>query len=295
MKKHLSFLLALALVTFASCNKPPQDPQHNTDVPMGAVDGLFSVNNTSQVYFSQGNLQYQASTETWRFAENQWDYIGADNRKISSSYTGWIDLFGWGTSGYDHGSNAYQPWSTSTMSSDYYAYGAPMNSLSSQTGTADWGYNGIFNGGDEENQWYTLSRDEWAFVFNKRDTGSGMRYAKAVLNGVNGVILLPDEWKSETYLLNHTDLSDVAFNSNVISASQWEEVLEPAGAVFLPAAGYRDGSAIGSVNAYGYYWSSSVSNDNLACLIGFDDAYLFLGSGSNRYFGRSVRLVHRNE
>lgn len=81
--------------------------EDNRSVPMGAVDGLFSVSATKKVYFSKGNLQYQASTNTWRFATNQWDRIGSGNSSISSSYSGWIDLFGWGTSGYNHGATCY--------------------------------------------------------------------------------------------------------------------------------------------------------------------------------------------
>ena len=61
----------------------------------GALKGQFSVAADEQVFFSQGNLQYQASTDTWRFAENQYDMVGADNKNISATYTGWIDLFGW--------------------------------------------------------------------------------------------------------------------------------------------------------------------------------------------------------
>ena len=86
----------------------------NSNVPTGAIDGKFSINEDGgQVYFSQGNLQYQASSNTWKFAENQYDYVGSTNSNISSTYSGWIDLFGWGTSGYNHGANCYQPWSTS--------------------------------------------------------------------------------------------------------------------------------------------------------------------------------------
>lgn len=72
--------------------------------------GAFSVSPNKLVYFSKGNLQYQASTNTWRFAENQWDYVGdategnvymddvkCNNSYISQTYNGWIDLFGWGT------------------------------------------------------------------------------------------------------------------------------------------------------------------------------------------------------
>ena len=71
----------------------------------------FSVGESKKVYFAHGNLQYQASTQTWRFAENQYDTIGGANSNISDSYSGWIDLFGWGT-----GNN---PINTSTISEDY--------------------------------------------------------------------------------------------------------------------------------------------------------------------------------
>ena len=80
----------------------------------GALSGLFSVSADKQVYFSQGNLQYQASTDTWRFAENQYDTIGALNANISSMYDGWIDFFRWGT-----GNN---PTFLSENSEDYSAF-----------------------------------------------------------------------------------------------------------------------------------------------------------------------------
>ena len=38
-------------------------------LPEGALPGLFSVAEGRQVRFSKGNLQYQASTGIWRFAE----------------------------------------------------------------------------------------------------------------------------------------------------------------------------------------------------------------------------------
>ena len=45
-------------------------------IPTGAINGLFSVSATQQVYFSQGNLQYIGNTNTWKFADHQWDVIG---------------------------------------------------------------------------------------------------------------------------------------------------------------------------------------------------------------------------
>ena len=81
----------------------------------GTINGIFSVSQNKMVKFSQGNLQYQASTKTWRFAEHQWDIIGKNNMYISKKYSGWIDLFGWSTSGFK-GKNPYM---TNTNSNSY--------------------------------------------------------------------------------------------------------------------------------------------------------------------------------
>lgn len=257
--------------------------------PNGVLPGLFSVSPTQQVHFSQGNLQYQASTNTWKFADNQYDYVGSSNSNISSSYSGWIDLFGWGTSGYNHGANCYQPWSTSQSCSDYYAYGNYQNNLYDQTGEADWGYNPISNGGNQANQWRTLTQPEWNYMFNTRTTTSGIRYAKANVNNINGVILLPDDWSSSTYSLSNTNSSGASFSSNTISASQWT-TLESAGAVFLPAAGIREGSSFSVVGPYGSYWSASYSDSYNAYYVDFSEVYLNVYD-YYRYSGRGVRLV----
>ena len=56
--------------------------------PTGAINGVFSVSPSKQVWFSQGNLQYNAAQGshqcadgttkqgTWRFAEKQWHFVG---------------------------------------------------------------------------------------------------------------------------------------------------------------------------------------------------------------------------
>lgn len=79
--------------------------------PENMLTSVFSVSPTEKVHFSKGNLQYQASTNTWRFAEHQWDYVGDANLKIPQVYNSWIDLFGWGTGD--------DPTKTSTRSRDY--------------------------------------------------------------------------------------------------------------------------------------------------------------------------------
>lgn len=243
--------------------------------------GVFSVSATRQVIFAQGNLQYQASTNTWRFAEHQWDIIGDANKNISSSYSGWIDLFGWGTSGY----NGNSPNMTSTTSTDY---GSGERDIAGTN--YDWGvYNTISNGSGK--QWRTLTNNEWVYVFDKRSTSSGIRYAKATVNGVNGVILLPDNWSSSNYSLSNTNKSVASFSSNRISQSDWTSKLESNGAVCLPAAGWRDGMSVGGVGSIGRYWSASYDNCDDSRSVGFGVGRLNADKMDGRRNGQSVRLV----
>ena len=255
--------------------------------PQGALNGLFSVSATKQVYFSQGNLQYQASTDTWRFAPNQYNYIGDANANTSSTYSGWIDLFGWGTSGYNHGSVCYQPWSSSTNSSDYYAYGSSTYNLYDQTGQADWGYNAISNGGDVINSWRTLSHEEWNYLFSGR-ANANQKYGQATIGSIKGLIVLPDEWTIPS------DLSFVSGNGlysrNVYTLEEWED-MEAAGAVFFPAGGKREGYEIGESN-YGNYWTSKNTNNNSAYYIYFAASnFYFYSRARIKSCGLSVRLV----
>lgn len=259
------------------------------EAPTGAINGLFSVSDTKQVYFSKGNLQYQASMDKWRFAENQYDYVGEANSNISSYYDGWIDLFGWGTSGYNHGAVCYQPWSTSNNDEDYFAYGNYNYNLSDQTGQADWGYNVISNGGNTFRLWRTLTNEEWVYLINTRNTSSGIKYAKAQVNDIKGVILLPDNWSSDTYSLNNTNTSYAAYTTNVITTTNWS-ILEQAGAVFLPAAGYRINTTMNYIGSQGRYWSTTIFNGNYACDIIFASNF-DLENHESRYIGTSVRLV----
>ncbi len=267
--------------------------------PTGAISGLFTINSSGdQVYFSQGNLQYigSASTPYWKFAENQWDYLGTTTGQNSPNQNVDRDLFGWGTSGWNSGANCYQPWSTSDLYLDYFPGGSETNNLTGSYANADWGqYNAISNGGNQAGQWRTLtggSNGEWNYVFNTRNTSSGIRYAKAKVADVEGVILLPDDWSTSTYSLNITNSSGASFTSNVISATQWS-TLENAGAVFLPAAKYRQRTTIINIDnnePHGGYWSASSAGRQYAGRVYFDDGDCKVSS-SYRDRGYSVRLV----
>ncbi len=273
----------------------------NTSTPTGATPGLFTINADGDLaYFSNGNLQYigSASTPYWKFADNQWDYLGSTT---GQNYTYNInvdrDLFAWGTSGYNHGAVCYQPWNFGGNNYyDYFAYGESNYNLYDQTGQADWGYNAISNGGNTPGQWRTLTKEEWQFIISNRNTISGWsyHYAKTDPGNVEGVLLFPDDWAGSKSGL----ASNVNAPSTVhIQESSWIN-LANAGVVFLPCAGYlNQDSEFVSGNEYyeyGRYWTATACG-------GYTKAYnLSFSSGSSpvisnfppeRLLGNSVRLV----
>ena len=287
MKRRLLSVLALLLIAAGSAW-----------AESSVINGRFTINaQGGQVLFAYGNLQAVCSsadgdestpeTFTWRFAANQWECIGGisssgggtatGNNYIdgdgSLSTAGTVDLFNWVGASSSLTGNA--------------SYG--INNASGQGNVAgealktDWG--NLFGGG-----WRTLSKDEWDYVFNTR---SGVRYAKATVNGVAGVILLPDDWSTSYYALVETNKADVNFSANIINSDNWTKSLEAHGAVFLPAAGYRSSDKVYDKGTKGFYWSSSsVSDDNTkAYCLKFDGSSLQAQDTENRVNGYSVRLV----
>ena len=256
------------------------------DTPSAGI-GTFSVSADKQVTFSKGNLQYTQSTNTWSFAENQWDMIGTDNvtggdvysttygdEKDGTALADKVDIFGWsGSTG-----SAKFGVSTSEPSSDY------------SGSFVDWGTNQI--GADAPNIWRTLTYDEWRYVVFNRPNKSSLK-GVAQVNGVNGLILLPDTWvcpEGVTFKSGyHSEWSVEAFGKyQTFTVEQWSK-LESAGAVFLPASGGRSGSNVYLVQGYGYYWSATGGDGYNAYYLSlpWDEAYV----GIPRYYGLSVRLV----
>jgi uncharacterized protein (TIGR02145 family) len=114
------------------------------------------------------------------------------------------------------------------------------------------------------------------------------------VNGVNGLILLPDNWTCPSGITFksgfHSSYSvDYYAAYQTFTAAEWSK-LESAGVVFLPAAGNRYGSYVYLVQYYGFYWSATESGSNDAYYLYFysDGAYM---SYNYRQGGFSVRLV----
>lgn len=244
----------------------------------GELPGLFSIAEGVQVRFSSGNMQYTTvgthavakggtADGTWRFAPNQYDYIGKDNENISETYTGWIDLFGWATSGWNGlgEGKKYKPYHWGGMSGALYGPTGEFNiDVTGNYANADWAvYNAISNGGNAPGMWRNLSKDEWMYVTTNRPDASD-KLGTGTVNGVGGLILLPDSWTLPagcTFTPGYSN-DQSSWDPNHYTVAQWA-MMEAAGAVFLPAAGYRVGSSVDVTNIGkgGYYWSTTAFSE----------------------------------
>ncbi len=180
------------------------------------ISGLFSVGPNQYVQFAPGNLQYSPSTNVYRFAPSQLDFVGESQGayfrgEISSIE--WIDLFGWGT-----GNN---PTFSSTDDADYSTF-------------TDWGNNTISNGGGYT--WRTLTKDEWLYLASGR-ANAFQKFGGANIDGVDCFIFLPDAWNQPagTTFVPGFGWNDF-YTRNTYSAAQGQ-LMQAAGALILPAAG----------------------------------------------------------
>ena len=220
----------------------PEEPE----TPIAGI-GVFSVGEGKTVTFSPGNLQYHPANDEWRFAENQWNYVGEANSNIAADYDGWLDLFGWGTGDC--------PTKASEDYTDYPTF-------------VDWGTNAI--GNDAPNTWRTLTMEEFAYIRYTRDNAAEL-IGIAQVNGVNGVILLPDNWSLPDGIVfkagGHTEESSEAYALyQAFDSEQWSK-MEALGAVFIPASGWRKGKNVGGVESCGCWWHSTsvIGNQGVLC------------------------------
>ena len=211
----------------------------------GAIHGAIKVSDTKYVAFSKGNLRYNAATNIWSFAANQYDVVGEANKNVSATYNGDIDLFMYGTSGYD---SKYAPY----YNYDYDIYSNSNYYHEDITNTEyDWGiYNRISNGGDQVGLWRTLSQEEWEYLISHNVV------AKAQIGSTKGMIILPINFEYPDGI--GTIVTDATYSKNYFNESNWIR-MENNGAVFLPIAGYRynKNSIPNYKDGEGYYWSTT--------------------------------------
>ena len=207
-----------------------------TLVTPSVESGIFSVGEGKYVQFSTGNLQYEVGTNTWSFASEQYEVIGGEAYDPANptntnygmnepGYTGKLDLFGWSSDG-KFGVNP------SNTDADY------------EEAFVDWG-----NLVDGEDNWYTLTKDEMNYILNRKKDNKKL-WALATVCGMNGLILLPDNWNTSTTLEYGYIPTDWNYEKNQLDAAAWA-ALEAAGAVFLPEGGSRVGGHGNKDNATG--------------------------------------------
>ena len=257
-------------------------------VTLSSKDLGISISSTQKVRFAPGNLQAvyasaNTSTCTWQFASTQYSCIGnatANNAVGNNLVTtaGTVDLFGW------VGAN-----------SSLAAYGVNNNGTASNYGNttneslkSDWSVvaNAASLGGHSD--WITLTSSQWKYILSDRNNAS-QKYGHGVVGTQNGLIILPDAF------VLPDGLSFTSGNSawtNSYTTAQWA-LMEENGAVFLPAAGNRNGTTVSYAGSYGRYWSSTshVSYASYAYYVSFYSGYLNPQSNYNRDYGYSVRLA----
>ena len=251
-----------ASVTLTRARVLPAPCTLSTTVPsMKIIYPPFSVSSTKKVYFSKGNLQYIASSDTWQFASTQTEALGAANSNISESYSSPIDLFGWGT-----GTN---PTNTSETDGDY-----TWN---------EWGSRTLYG----SSNWRTPTYDEWKYLL---DTRSGNRYVKATVNGKYGIILFPDNY-TPSISFSNINTREAHYNTNSVSSANWA-TLEAEGCIFLPQTALRYGTTVNSFTNCAY-WSATSTDASQArrILAGTGIFYYNSSFNTNKHIGCAVRLV----
>ena len=251
------------------------------------VEHFFSVNDLGdRLQFAPGNLQYQASTNTWRFAEHQYEYVGgsgknagnvpgSDNLLVSPRYDGWIDLFSWATSGWhdvrDSLNIYYRPWDINfdpipAPEHNRYGFGPsrfmPDVNLTGSSARYDWGvcnpiYNPQTKTTDSAGTWRLPTFDERQYIFFNRTTASGVRFSRAVVHGVNGFVVFPDDWDMNIRIFKDPNITSGYFGKNVLEDDEWI-LCEAEGCVFLPCMGdYTRITYQGEVAASSLSWRAN--------------------------------------
>lgn len=264
-RNYLLIALAALAVCLSACRKDdPADPNTSADPePPGtptAKIGHFSVSPTRQVAIASGNVQYCPAAGTWRFAPNQYDFVGEPNLTADETYDGWVDLFQWGSG------------NCPMVRSDNYELFSEFH---------DWGAN--FEGG-----WRSLNDKEMEYLLTTRPRHDTL-CVPATVCGITGLVVLPDDWSGPAVNPMYWNSK---YTSNIYDAESWDS-MEMEGAIFLPAAGEVADGELEDVQTRGYYW---VSGEPPTEFNSFMHSYTFnqadVTHQSARFvLRRSVRLV----
>lgn len=213
----------------------------------GELPGVFTLKDGRKICFSKGNLQFHCKNYEFKFAEEQYETLGKEaNEKCAPDYDGWIDIFGWGTSGY----MGCQPTERGTILDQY---GPKTGDLTGDNANFDWGvYNPITNGGNKEGLWRTPSKEELYYLLKERPNADRLRLSKCYVCGKEGAVLLPDNFWSNRLRFP----IDITSSSNSFNDEQWK-ILESLGVVFLPTPVYKYYDKSWKFGNWFFIWTSN--------------------------------------
>lgn len=156
--------------------------------------------------------------------------------------------------------------------------------------------NNGYSSPDGDTAWRILSLSEWSYLYTERSVtntlSEGARYSKATIGGTyKGVIVFPDSY-------THPNGTGFAGNCNnakenyasTVSLEGWA-LMETAGCVFLPAAGYNRDGNIKKVDDASVYDSSTAFDSEKRCTPGFYYDNIYLDDRSYNTTCVPVRLV----
>ena len=270
-------------------------------------DGIAGTADDLKVKFSQGNLYYDGSL--FQFEANQYDfrhvYNGDNKNAVINGQVITTPANHVGTFYYSNtASVAYN--NGSYIDNDKATTDILFTNDQNQTAAVS-APNANFTVNGQTGKYRALTSTEWTYLFNNRTTTTtGMtgnaKYAMVKIaikydgtNDLMGLLLFPDSfaWNATTMGTAPASVNSTTVNTAHTYSIEEFGYIESAGAVFLPAAGSRNGSYASNVGTYGNYWSSSPHADNAenAYYVYFGSDSVFPSRNSFRSLGFSVRLV----
>ena len=286
-------------------------PGGKYNITCGAVTSLpenaVTINSQGKrVILARGNLMARigsytspiATASEWKFGDPM-EYIGAgtsDGNYLfyagNASCVGkWVDLF------------TFQG-ASCTNDASHRAHGLVNDNSDNKAyhgnGTGESTYDGCWNGLPIGNgggyNWYPLSKNEWAYLLNSRTVSNtlsaGARYTLATVGSTRGMIIFPDNYVHPS----GTGFTAGTFNSYsnytaTVSMAGWD-LMEAAGCVFLPPAGWRtENAGFGYMGERGLYWTNTNVDYSGGYDLYFHPTNVTPADASHLYRGFAVRLA----
>ena len=258
--------------------------------PAAPTTPKFTVAAGKTVEFAPGNLWYGTEDDAkpvgkaFHFEANQWSFANTwDESHVSHFFWSKMASVAYAAS-YEDGSAA---------SGDVFFTNATETTANENFQVS----------GETKGTWRTLSKGEWEYLLNTSGSSGrndANRFAKALVNGVKGLLVFPDGYTLPSGYttadggtgmakVNKTSSADASWPAASIPETTWT-LMESAGVVFLPVAGYRDDEGVKGADTGGNYWSSTPNGDGSAYRMYFNSNNVKTGSDGRKY-GNAVRLV----